>query len=70
MSHDMTLASPDIDPLAVTSYPVQTYEGAGDTRITRKIWLILNGPEPAPGTALDLVLQVGDIEIQRSLVVL
>lgn len=69
MAHDMTLATPDIDPLAVTSYPVQTYEGAGDTRITRTIWLIINGPGDAPGTPLDLVLQVGDLEIHRSLVV-
>jgi hypothetical protein len=69
MAHDMTLATPDIDPLAVTSYPVQTYEGAGDTRITRMIWLILNGPEPAPGTALDLELQLGDLALQRTLVV-
>jgi hypothetical protein len=69
MEHSMTLTSPMVDPLAVTSHPVQTYDGAGDTRVTRPIWMIFAGPEPLPGDPLDLVLQVGELEVHRSLVV-
>ncbi len=70
MSHDMTLTSSEIDPLAHTGHPVQTYESAGETRITKPIWMIFAGPDPQPGEPLDLTLQVGDLEIQRTLQVL
>lgn len=69
MAHTMTLASAEIDPLASTSFPVQTYDDASDTRITRTIWMIFAGPPPAPGQGLALTLQLGDLELERSLVV-
>lgn len=70
MAHTMTLSTPAIDPLAVTNHAVQTYDGAGDTRITRTIWLIFAGPDPQPGDPLELTLQLGALELRRTLVVL
>ena len=70
MAHSMSLASSEIDPLALTNHPVQTYGSVDDTRLTMPIWLIIMGPDPQPGDRLDLVLQVGEIEVRRSLVIL
>ena len=67
MAHSMTLASPEIDPLAHTGHSVRTYQGAGETRITSPIWMIFAGPDPLPGDVLDLTLELGPVQIQRTL---
>jgi hypothetical protein len=67
MPHTMKLRGPSGSRLAGTEYPVRTYPVSDDTRATATIWMIFEGMDPEPGNQLELVLQVGGLEVRRAL---
>lgn len=70
MAQTMTLSTAEFPEISSYNGPVNTYPDVDGTRITKPIWMILYGPEPLPGEAIDLTLTVGDIELHRTLEIL
>lgn len=69
VQHTMELhGSSGIEPMARTDYPVRTYSGRDDTRVTTTVWLIFSGETPFQEQVW-LTLRIGDLELTRSLLV-